>query len=115
LYFFKKRFNRNQIQSFFKDDFKLLKFLSKINKSKGILFLLYREFSPKFKIQNNKYNYFFHRYRNTWNNERAVEVPIIWENVNRYKDKEILKVGNVISHYYKLITILLINMKFQKA
>jgi len=102
LRFFKKRFNRNLIQSFFKDDFKLFKFLSKINTSKGLLFLLYRELSPKFRIQNNKYNYFYHNYRRTWNNERAVEVPIIWEIVNRYKDKEILEVGNVLSHYYNV-------------
>jgi cyclopropane fatty-acyl-phospholipid synthase-like methyltransferase len=34
--------------------------------------------------------------------ERAVEVPIIWNIVQKYQEKKILEVGNVLSHYYSV-------------
>ena len=97
-----KLFNRTLTHKFFTGGFIWAKCLSKINKPRGILFLIYRALSGKFRIQNNKYSYFYRKYNNTWNNERAVEIPIIWEIVNRYKNKDILEVGNVLSHYFSI-------------
>ncbi len=56
--------------------------------------------SSTFKFQGNDYSYFYHRYNTTWRNERTVEVPIVWEVVRKYCGKEILEVGNVLSHYF---------------
>ena len=44
-------------------------------------------------------NYFHHAYNKTWQNERAVEIPIIWGILTGYQGKRILEVGNVLSHY----------------
>lgn len=48
-----------------------------------------------------EYHYFFHPYNKTWANERAIEIPLILELINRYNPQEILEVGNVLSHYVK--------------
>lgn len=56
-----------------------------------------REF---FIFQNKAYQYFYHVYNSTCLNERAVEVPIAWEEIKRYQGKRILEVGNVLSHYF---------------
>lgn len=53
-----------------------------------------------FRFQGRNYQYFCHRYNFTWMNERAVEVPVIWEMVKKYHGKKILEVGNVLSHYF---------------
>jgi len=53
-----------------------------------------------FTFQGRTYNYFYHRYNKTWKNERAVEVPIIREIMKKYREKRILEVGNVLSHYF---------------
>jgi hypothetical protein len=37
----------------------------------------------------------------TWHGERAVEIPIVMEMVRKYKGKNILEVGNVLSHHVK--------------
>ncbi len=55
-----------------------------------------------FVFQGTTYYYFYHRYNNTWRNERAVEIPIIWNIVKENKDKIILEVGNVLSHYFNV-------------
>lgn len=55
-----------------------------------------------FKFQGRSYKYFYHNYNNTWQNERAVEVPIIWEIVKRDHGEKILEVGNVLSHYFSV-------------
>jgi len=46
------------------------------------------------------YKYFYHTYNATWRNERTVEIPIIWRMVKEHKGKNILEIGNVLSHYY---------------
>jgi hypothetical protein len=46
------------------------------------------------------YSYFCHLYNTTWKCERAVEVPIIWGLVYQKMNKNILEVGNVLSHYF---------------
>ncbi|MBT7903317.1 hypothetical protein HN587_05625 [Candidatus Woesearchaeota archaeon] len=50
-----------------------------------------------FIFQNKKYRYFIHSL--TWNGERVVELPIIINFLNKYKNKKILEVGNVLSTY----------------
>jgi hypothetical protein len=46
------------------------------------------------------YEYVFHRYNFTWENERTVELPILWQFVQQARGKRILEVGNVLSYYY---------------
>jgi hypothetical protein len=53
----------------------------------------------RFTFAGRTYPYFYHAYNVTWLNERAVEIPIIMDFVNRYRGKRILEVGNVLSHY----------------
>ena len=55
-----------------------------------------------FVFQGRMYHYFYHRYNNTWENERAVEIPIIWHIVKENRGKKILEVGNVLSHYFRV-------------
>lgn len=52
-----------------------------------------------FKLQGKSYRYYCRNYNTTWKNERAVEIPVIWEIVKNCKGK-ILEVGNVLSHYH---------------
>jgi hypothetical protein len=52
-----------------------------------------------FEFRGSVYNYFCHRYNTTWKNERAVEVPIVWE-IMKNRQGRILEVGNVLSHYH---------------
>ena len=54
-----------------------------------------------FKFQGRIYHYFCHKYNTSWKNERAVEVPIVWEKVKNCHGK-ILEVGNVLSHYHSV-------------
>lgn len=62
--------------------------------------LYYRNFkSSSFSFNGKNYKYFYHWYNTTWKNERAVEIPIVREVINEYKDKKILEAGNVLSHY----------------
>lgn len=53
-----------------------------------------------FQIEGATYSYFLHPYNQTWKNERAVEIPVIWEAVNANAGKRILEIGNVLSHYF---------------
>jgi hypothetical protein len=53
-----------------------------------------------FTFNDARYRYFYHRYNETWNNERAVEIPIVWNEVEQHDAERILEVGNVLSHYY---------------
>ncbi len=61
----------------------------------------YKRFKQRtFQFQGREYGYLYHVYNRTWNNERAVEVPIVWEAVKHLEPKKVLEVGNVLSHYY---------------
>lgn len=53
-----------------------------------------------FIFQKETYNYFYHKYNNTYRNERAVEIPIIWRMLKTYHKQKVLEVGNVLSHYF---------------
>ncbi|MDP2946976.1 MAG: glycosyltransferase [Nanoarchaeota archaeon] len=82
-------------------------------KKRGIFFIIYqgprvfyRTFLKRqndlFSFQNKCYNYFYSVYNCTCLNERAVEVPIVWEFVKEYQGKKILEIGNVLSHYFTI-------------
>lgn len=78
---------------------------SRLKKNKESLLCNYfkiRRSLKKFRFQDSTYNYFFHQYNFTWNNERAIEVPIIWQKIKENREKEILEVGNVCSHYFSV-------------
>lgn len=48
-----------------------------------------------------RYDYFFHPYNYTWDNERAVEIPLALEYLALHRGGRILEVGNVLSHYVR--------------
>ena len=54
-----------------------------------------------FKFNNEKFKYFYHKNWITWNNERSVEIPIIWKLVRKYLGKNILEVGNVLMNFFE--------------
>lgn len=54
-----------------------------------------------FRFKDKEYSYFFSTYNTTWINERAVELPIVWDIVKDFKG-QILEVGNVLSHYFEV-------------
>lgn len=58
--------------------------------------------STPFTFKGKKYKYFNHIYNHTWNNERRVEIPIIWDIIKDKKSANILEVGNVLSHYFPI-------------
>jgi hypothetical protein len=60
-----------------------------------------RRFPRSFTWQGRRYPYFLHRYNLTWSNERAVEVPIVRDLVERFSldGRAVLEVGNVLAHY----------------
>lgn len=55
-----------------------------------------------FTFQSRTYYYFYHPYNYTWKNERAIEIPIIWDIIRKNPNKKVLEVGNVLSHYYQV-------------
>jgi len=59
---------------------------------------------PSFEFQGSRYDYFYNTYNFTWDNERIIEVPIIWRMVQEAQaaGKKVLEVGNVLSHYYPI-------------
>lgn len=52
-----------------------------------------------FSLNGKEFEYFNHDYNTTWNNERAVEIPVILDIVDREQERRVLEVGNVLSHY----------------
>lgn len=89
-------------QSMIRIMFNLDKFLLLIDNYYNFWTWFYKTFKSSriFKFQRTEYKYFYHRYSITWNNERSVEIPIIWKIVEKYKNKHILEIGNVLSHYF---------------
>lgn len=45
------------------------------------------------------YEWFCHPYNFTWDNERAVEVPVALAEIEQFRGKRVLEAGNVLSHY----------------
>jgi hypothetical protein len=58
----------------------------------------------RFEFQGKSFRYLFHPYSASWKNERTVVLPIVWDTVKRYQEqnKNILEVGNVLSHVFKV-------------
>lgn len=52
-----------------------------------------------FRFQGSEYRYFRHPYNATWQNERAVEVPIVRRAIDDAGDARVLEVGNVLGNY----------------
>ncbi|MFC1489831.1 SAM-dependent methyltransferase [Candidatus Latescibacterota bacterium] len=67
----------------------------------GLLFLRFRT-ECHFTFRNESYLYFYHPYNFTWDNERAVEIPIAMKSIAANKGKNVLEMGNVLSHYFPL-------------
>jgi len=53
-----------------------------------------------FIFQNHKYRYFYHKYNLTWQNERTVEIPIVWKIIKEHPNAQVLEFGNVLQHYH---------------
>ena len=53
-----------------------------------------------FEFNGGTYSYFWHTYNATWENSRCVEIPIVWRIVESHIGREILEVGDVLSHYF---------------
>jgi hypothetical protein len=51
-----------------------------------------------FTFDGRQYPYLVHPYNETWSNERAVEVPIVLDEL-RHAAGPVLEIGNVLSHY----------------
>ena len=58
--------------------------------------------SKTFLFRGDAYPYFIHYYNLTWENERTVEVPIIWKIVGEHAGEKILEAGNVLSNYFSV-------------
>jgi SAM-dependent methyltransferase len=55
----------------------------------------------KFKFDGKDYTYFTHEYNDTRHNERAVEIALAGELIDKYAGSNILEIGNVLSNYAK--------------
>ena len=66
-------------------------------------YFYYKIFKPKtFYFNGKEFNYFYGLYNATWKNERVVEIPIVLDTLKRFDEKDILEVGNVLSHYFSV-------------
>jgi|GEM_PF-580117 len=83
--------------SYNKFSFELIKVLSDLKNRK-------ENRKKHFQVENNSMPYFYNgEYNRTWQNERAIEIPIIMEMVKEYRNKKgvkILEIGNVLSNYF---------------
>lgn len=55
-----------------------------------------------FLFRGKQYQFFRHWYNSTWENERTVEVPIVWAKIQEYKNRRILEVGDVLRNYFDI-------------
>lgn len=65
---------------------------------------LYRRIFRKkhrFVYNGREFEYFEHPYNRTWLNERAVEIPIIWDLMRKHAPADVLEIGNVTTHYFQ--------------
>ena len=53
----------------------------------------------RFHFQGQELEYFYHSYNMTWACERCVELPIGRYYVNQFPGRNVIEVGNVLSHY----------------
>mgnify|MGYP006156100317 CR=1 FL=1 len=83
---------------------KILKYNIKLEKYRiGVwLIILYHKlikYNKKIIFRDEKLNYLYSVYNKTYNNERALEIPIAKNILKRFKGGEILEIGNVLNHY----------------
>lgn len=57
----------------------------------------------RFTFDGTSHRYYVHRYNSTWRSERAVEIPIVWDILQRSRNVRILEVGNVLRHYFPVV------------
>ncbi len=69
---------------------------------RSLLSAYYRRFKSgrSFTARGVDYRYFYHPYNQTYCNERAVEIPIVWPMVQQVPPERVLEIGNVLSHYF---------------
>ena len=69
---------------------------------RSLLSAYYRCFKSgrSFNARGVDYHYFYHAYNQTYCNERAVEIPIVWPMVQQVPPERVLEIGNVLSHYF---------------
>lgn len=80
----------------------------------GYYYYSWIHYQPRsFLFDGSEYTYFRHKYNATWRNERIVEVPIVLDWVKRFAGKNILEVGNVLSHYVPIQHVVL--DKYEKS
>jgi len=82
-----------------------------------LLYYYFKKFKSngKFNYNGNYLPYFQHKYNIAYLNERAVEVSIIKEIIEKNKSKKILEVGNVMQHYLLLPSAYDILDKYEKG
>lgn len=91
----------NNVLAVAKDAFKKRGIFFIIRYGPKAIFCTYLKKNKRFFIfQNKKYPYFYHLYNCTCLNERAIEIPIVWELIKNCQGKSILEVGNVLAHYF---------------
>jgi hypothetical protein len=57
----------------------------------------------RFALDGETYNYHVARGNRTWDNERAVEIPVVWSALVRHGSSQgVLEVGNVLGHYFEI-------------
>ncbi len=78
--------------------------LSKLAQKNRLNQWFYQTFksNESFSFARRDYEYVYHRHNVTWMNERAVELSIVWDFVERHDGAQILEVGNVLSHYFSI-------------
>ena len=69
---------------------------------RALLCAYYRRFKSgrTFNVRGVDYAYFYHPYNQTYANERAVEIALVWPIVQRVPPERVLEVGNVLNHYF---------------
>jgi hypothetical protein len=67
---------------------------------RSLLSAYYRRFKSgrSFTVRGVDYRYFYHAYNQTYCNERAVEIPLVWPLVQGAPPERVLEVGNVLGH-----------------
>jgi hypothetical protein len=76
---------------------RVILFLKFIIKKIIVAFIKMFRSNNAFTFGNKKFDFFIHEYNTTWMNERKVEIPIALSFISGHKN--ILEVGNVLSHY----------------
>lgn len=77
--------------------------ITRLRKISDLIDFQKRKLFPRiFTFQGKNYPYLVQRYNFAWKNERAVEVPIVWEYLLQGRGKKVLEIGNVLSHYYAI-------------